>query len=91
AKGERMGLVNKVLPAENFEAGVEAYLHRFLNKSPLVLALTKKAARAGLDKNMVEGLKTIDHIYLKELMKTEDALEGLKAFMEKRNPQWRGR
>ncbi|MEW5921105.1 MAG: enoyl-CoA hydratase/isomerase family protein [Bacillota bacterium] len=89
--GEKMGLVNKVLPVEGFEAGVEEYLKIFLNKSPKILALTKKAARTGLDKDMINGLKAIDHIYLKELMQTEDALEGLKAFMEKRPPNWRGK
>ena len=89
--GEKMGLVNKVLPVEGFDAAVEDYLKKFLNKSPIVLALTKKAAKAGMNKDFVTGLKDIDKIYLKELMHTEDAVEGLQAFVEKRPPKWSGK
>ncbi len=89
--GEKLGLVNKILPVEGFDAGVEEYLKKFLNKSPIVLALTKKAALAGQGKDLSAGLKDIDDIYLRELMHTEDAVEGLQAFMEKRPPKWRGK
>ncbi|MCL6559359.1 MAG: enoyl-CoA hydratase/isomerase family protein [Firmicutes bacterium] len=91
ARAEQLGLVNKVLPAESFADGVKEYLRKFLAQSPVVLALTKKAARAGLNKNFDQGLKAIDHIYLKELMQTKDAVEGLTAFMEKRKPVWQGK
>ncbi len=91
AKGKEMGLVNKVVPAESFQAEAKDFLKRFTKLSPAVVPLTKKAALAGLDKNLKEGLKVIDQIYLEEVMKTEDALEGLKAFMEKRKPVWKGK
>lgn len=89
--GEKLGLVNKILPVENFDEALEDYLKKFLNKSPVVLALTKKAAYAGMNKDLETGLKAIDNIYLHELMKTEDAAEGLQAFMEKRPPKWKGK
>ncbi len=91
ARAEQIGLVNKVLPADNFEAGAEDFLKRFSELSPAVLAFTKKAAKAGIGKDFSEGIKAIDQIYLYELMKTDDAVEGLQAFMEKRKPIWRGK
>lgn len=93
ARAEQLGLVNKVFPAfpaESFAEGVNEYLQKFLAHSPVVLALTKKAARTGLNKAFGEGLKEIDRIYLKELMQTGDAKEGLAAFTEKRKPVWQG-
>ncbi|OPX84263.1 MAG: putative enoyl-CoA hydratase echA8 [Pelotomaculum sp. PtaB.Bin104] len=90
-KAEKIGLANVVLPAENFANGVKEYLKKFLDKSPVVLAMTKKAALAGLNKSFAEGIQEIDRIYLEELMPTEDAKEGLAAFMEKRKPVWQGK
>lgn len=91
AKAEQLGLVNKVLPADAFNQGAREFLQKFLSMSPVVLALTKKACKAGLNKDFMAGLKSIDHIYLKELMLTRDAMEGLNAFMEKRQPVWQGK
>jgi cyclohexa-1,5-dienecarbonyl-CoA hydratase len=90
-RAEQMGLVNKVLPADDFASGTKDFLKKFLAQSPVVLELTKKAARASLGKGFMEGLKAIDSIYLNELMKTEDAVEGLQAFMEKRRAVWKGK
>ncbi|HAP93745.1 MAG TPA: enoyl-CoA hydratase [Desulfotomaculum sp.] len=90
-QAEKFGIVNKVLPADNFKESAMEYLKKFTALSPVVLAMTKKAARAGLGKGFAEGIKDIDRIYLKELMVTADAQEGLKAFMEKRRPVWQGK
>jgi len=91
ARAEYIGLANAVLPADNFAEAVNDYIKKFTRNSGLVMAMTKKAARAGLNKGFVDGLKDIDHIYLKELMPTHDAKEGLAAFMEKRRPVWTGK
>ena len=91
ATAEQLGLVNKVLPVDGFAEGVAEFLKKFTALSPVVLAYTKKAALAGLGKDFHEGIKKIDSLYLDELMKTADAVEGLTAFMEKRKPVWQGK
>ena len=90
AEAKEMGLINQVFSVDEFDQGVDKFLQRFTSLSPVVLALTKKAALAGERKSFAEGLKAIDHIYLQELMQTKDALEGLQSFMEKRPPVWKG-
>ena len=90
ARAEQLGLVNKVVPRDAFAEGVQEFLQKFTGMSPVVLALTKKATKAGLNKDFRAGLKTIDDVYLQELMQTADAAEGLAAFMEKRKPVWQG-
>ncbi len=91
ARAEQIGLINKVFPAESFKEETKQFLKRFSELSPVVLALGKKASKAALGKDFAEGLKAIDRIYLDELMKTEDAVEGLQAFMDKRKPTWQGK
>lgn len=90
-RAEQLGLINRVVPGDSFSDGVKEFIQKFAVHSPVVLALTKKAARAGLGREFARGIKDIDDIYLRELMKTGDAVEGLKAFMEKRKPVWQGK
>jgi cyclohexa-1,5-dienecarbonyl-CoA hydratase len=84
-----LGMVNKVVPAEALEEELGKFCGKFLNLSGLVLALTKKAFNAGLMDPSAQGLIEVEKIYLQELMKTKDAEEGLKAFLEKRKPVWK--
>jgi cyclohexa-1,5-dienecarbonyl-CoA hydratase len=44
-----------------------------------------------LHSNLKEGLAAVEQVYLRELMQTEDAREGLRAFLEKRKPTWKER
>ena len=85
-----LGLVNHVLPVENFESEAEKWITENLaSKSAIVLRLTKKAFVAGFRNNYEDAIHTIEDIYLNELMKTRDAKEGLAAFLEKRQPVWK--
>ncbi len=85
----QMGLVNKVVPKEELEPATSEYVKPYLKLSAEVLRKTKKAVTAGLRDDLEPSLQVIEGIYLDELMKTADANEGLKAFMEKRKPEWR--
>lgn len=84
-----IGLVNKVVPEASLAEEVNGFIEKFKKLSGIVLKLTKEAALVGLNDDTDKGLKAIEKIYLDGLMKTEDATEGLKAFLEKRKPTWK--
>lgn len=84
-----LGLVNKIVPEASLVEEVNGFIEKFKKLSGIVLKLTKEAALAGLNDDMDQGLKTIEKIYLDRLMKTNDAIEGLKAFLDKRRPTWK--
>jgi cyclohexa-1,5-dienecarbonyl-CoA hydratase len=89
AEALQMGLVNKVVKDEELEKETEAFVKPFLKLSAEVLRQTKRAITAGLRDDLEPSLKAIEDIYLNQLMKTQDAQEGLKAFLEKRKPTWK--
>jgi cyclohexa-1,5-dienecarbonyl-CoA hydratase len=84
-----LGLINKIVPEGALTEEVNGFIEKFKKLSGMVLKLTKEATLAGLSDDMDKGLKVIEKIYLDRLMKTNDALEGLKAFLEKRKPTWK--
>jgi len=84
-----LGLINKVVPEASLADEANGFIEKFKKLSGIVLKLAKEATLAGLNDDVDEGLKIIEKIYLERLMKTEDALEGLKAFLEKRKPTWK--
>jgi cyclohexa-1,5-dienecarbonyl-CoA hydratase len=85
----RMGLVSRVVADEEFPEQAEKYLGRLVKNSGLVMSLTKKAMLAGLGKGAEESLRAADAVYVDELMVTHDANEGLRAFIERRTPEWK--
>ena len=84
-----LGLVNKIVPETSLAQEVNSFIEKFTKLSGIMLKLTKEAALAGLNDDMDKGLKAIEKIYLDKAMKTHDATEGLKAFLEKRKPTWK--
>jgi cyclohexa-1,5-dienecarbonyl-CoA hydratase len=87
-EAHRLGLVNKVIAKEEFAEGSAAFVNQFLGLSRPALVYTKKAMRAAAGKPFNEALVAAESIYLKEMMPTADASEGLNSFMQKRPPVW---
>jgi cyclohexa-1,5-dienecarbonyl-CoA hydratase len=85
-----IGLVNKVVPRTELDSAVDEIVSKLASKSPAVLRLAKRALRAAAERSL-ESLPEIESLYREELAATEDMLEGLQAFLEKRKPVWRGR
>jgi cyclohexa-1,5-dienecarbonyl-CoA hydratase len=86
-----MGLINKVVAKAELVEETKTFIAPYLRLSAEVLRITKKTIKAGLMDDLEPSLKAIEDIYLNELMRSADAHEGLKAFLEKRSPEWRNR
>jgi len=90
-EAERLGIVNKVVPVDSFEEELSGFVGKLAALSGAVLRVTKRATLQGLGLSFEEALAGSEELYLNRLMKTEDATEGLQAFMEKRKPVWKDR
>ena len=84
------GIVNKVVPATEFDAAVADWAAKLAAKSPLVMRLGKDAMWRQLDMPLLDALDYLRSQLTIELA-TEDAIEGVTAFFEKREPEWKGR
>jgi len=86
-----LGLANSAVPDHQVKEKVDELLDRLTKLSPAALALAKKATYAWDSMHFDKGLARAEKIYLEELMQTEDAREGIAAFLEKREPKWKGK
>lgn len=84
-----LGLVTRVVADNTLAQSVEALLDELRHLSPAVLRLSRRMLRRADE--FERELGDVEQIYLGQLMKTEDAREGIRAFLEKRAPAWRGR
>jgi cyclohexa-1,5-dienecarbonyl-CoA hydratase len=94
--GERahtLGLVNRLAPAAGLEGGLEGFLDLLLRHSDAALRHARQALALGRGAGggASDPLAAVERLYLEDLMATEDASEGLRAFMERRAPVWRHR
>lgn len=85
----RLGLVNKVVPPEELAAATDELVGKLAGLSGAILRLTKRAVRLGDAGSFAAGLDAVEELYLGPMMDTEDAHEGLAAFMERRAPVWK--
>ena len=84
------GIVNRVVPEDEFDAAVGDWAAKLASKSPVMMKLGKDAMYRSLDMPFDEAL---DHLrsQLTVAFSTEDIQEGVTAFFEKREPEWKGR
>jgi enoyl-CoA hydratase len=89
-EAERIGIVNRVVAAVDFDAAVADWAGKLASKSPMIMRLGKDAMFRQLDMAFVEALDYL-RAQLSLAMSTEDIVEGVQAFFEKREPKWKGR
>jgi enoyl-CoA hydratase/carnithine racemase len=84
------GIVNKVVPAEELDQAVSEWAVKLAGFSPVIMRLGKEAIRRQLDMGLDDALDYL-RAQLTLALSTEDIVEGVSAFFQKRDPQWKGR
>jgi cyclohexa-1,5-dienecarbonyl-CoA hydratase len=86
-----LGLINAIYPAGELDRAVTRFVGRLNKMSAPVLRLARRAVYLSADVPMRTALERTRHLYLHELMATEDAHEGIASFLEGRRPRWKDR
>ncbi len=89
-EAKEIGIVNMVVPADEFDAAVGEWAEKLAGKSPVMMRLGKDAMYRQQDMAFDDALEFLHH-NLTLAFSTEDIQEGVKAFFEKRDPEWTGR
>ncbi|MBN1681506.1 MAG: enoyl-CoA hydratase/isomerase family protein [Anaerolineae bacterium] len=90
AEAERFGLVNRVVPTEDYRDAAVKLAAEIAARAPLAVRLAKDAVNMALETTLSAGLAyERNHFY--GLFSTHDQKEGMAAFLEKRDPDWQGR
>ncbi len=84
------GIVNRVVAPEEFDDAVADWAQKLAAKSPVMMRLGKDAMFRQMDMPLADALEYLRH-NLSLALSTEDIVEGVTAFFEKREPQWKGR
>jgi enoyl-CoA hydratase/carnithine racemase len=90
AQALEIGFINKVVTAEEFDAAVNEWATKLASKSPVLMRLGKDAMRRQRDLPLDDAMAFLQG-QLTVALTTEDALEGVTAFFEKRDPVWKNR
>jgi cyclohexa-1,5-dienecarbonyl-CoA hydratase len=86
-----MGFVGRAVADEQFDAELAKLIGEIQTSSPLILRLNKQAVKTHLGMNVSKAIESVSDLFLNTLMKTEDTLEGIASFYEKRKSVWKNR
>ena len=89
-EAQQLGLVNHVVPREQLDAKVDEMIEKITSKSPAILRLGRRAFYTMRDMEYEKALEYLSSVLAINTM-AEDVVEGISAFLEKREPQWKGR
>ena len=87
----RTNLVSEVVPDNQLDAAAQSYIDDMLGTSPMGLRLTKEGLNIAIDAAGLEATMAIENRNQLMCSRTSDAKEGMRAFLEKRPPQYTGR
>jgi len=90
-QAQSLGFVSQVFESEAFDEKVQDYINEIKYSSPLIIRLNKKAVKNNIGLGFDKGLESVSDLFLNVLMKTEDTLEGIDSFYQKRKPEWKNR
>lgn len=86
----RLGLLNRVVPQAELSTAVDQLVNTLLQRGPLALRAAKQAMLQGLSTSLDEGMRLEQRLF-RNLLGTQDAVEGPRAFAEKRKPNFQGK
>jgi enoyl-CoA hydratase/carnithine racemase len=89
-EAHRIGLVHRVVPQQEVIPEAEKLAKEIASKAPIALRYAKEAVNKGLDLTLEQGLRLEGDLYM-ILQTTQDRIEGVKAFREKRQPFFKGK
>jgi enoyl-CoA hydratase/carnithine racemase len=89
-EAQQLGLVNHVVPREQLDAKVDEMIQKITSKSPAILRLGRRAFYTMRDMEYEKALEYLSSVLAINTM-AEDVAEGISAFLEKREPQWKGK
>jgi enoyl-CoA hydratase/carnithine racemase len=90
SEAEKLGLVNRVVPQEKLEEETMAFAQKLLSKSPLAIKIGKQFYYKTMDMPFGERFDHSSQVF-SDLCTSEDAREGIEAFLSKRKPEWKGK
>jgi cyclohexa-1,5-dienecarbonyl-CoA hydratase len=89
SQAQALGFVSRTKPQEALEEEVSKIVKEICMASPLIIRLNKRAVKRHLGIGLSQGVDLVSNYFLKTMMKTQDTLEGIKSFEEKRRPEWK--
>jgi len=88
-EAKKMGLIAYKADEDNFQETLDKLVAEIQYNSPLIIRLNKRAVKQHLGMDFPKAIQGVSDLFLNVLMKSEDTLEGIKSFEEKRKPVWK--